>query len=332
MYGASSTVVASSGTSQARHSSSNWEPNHVHASGASGPSPWTMCLAPLRSGGDGTRQLADRVHDDVGLPVDRPGDQELGAAEGRRPEDGRRRPSGSGARARSRRGHQPFRETRRRPRPGWARRSTSADHAGPLRRRPLPGRHDDLVAGPVGGLGEGKHRQQVTVSRVRREEDAHGSTGPRSAIGVMQTTWSSDGERIGPRELRHASTQSSSRPIDVGTGGVGEGGLDVGHGAVGAAGRVVDQHEASRLDLGRQRDRVGDRGVPVGVCGRPLADRGTDRRGAGRRRRGPARRRPPGVPGWPAAGSGRAGRRWNRRAPRPGSRTCARPCARSPPR
>ena len=290
MYGASSTVVARSGTSQVRHRSSNMDPNHVHASGASGPSPWTTCLAPLRAAATapassliectttsgsqsiarGTRSSARRKAAAPKMPATTVGMRCSGAMCAEVANRFAKRGVGLGPAG-----------------PDVPRRQTTA---GRFVAALCPRRHDDLVAGPVGGLGEGKQRQQVTVSRVRREEDAHGSRGPRAAIGVMETMWSSDGERIwavvdsrttrpdggsdGPDEepLLHrlTSTHSSSRPIDVGTGASASVASISAIGAVGAAGRVVDQHEPPRSGLGRQRDRVVDRGVAVGVGGRLL--------------------------------------------------------------
>ena len=109
-------------------------------------------------GSDSPRQLTDRVHDDVGLPVDRPGDQALGAAEGSRTEQARdecRDPALG----------RDVAEVANR----LAKRGIGLGPAGPdvPRRQTTPGRFvatlpprrdDDLVSGPVGGLRQGKQR------------------------------------------------------------------------------------------------------------------------------------------------------------------------------
>ena len=166
--------------------------------------------------GDGPRQLADRVHDHVGLPVDGSGDQLLGAADAARPEhtgdDGRDPLVGrDGAEVAD----------------GVPERRVGLGPAGPdlPRGQTTPGRldhafrsrrHDDLVAGSLGRPREWEERQEMTMGRDRREQDAHGSSGPPSAPRVMEIPWAFDEEGTAPGY--RASIQSSSRPIDAGSG------------------------------------------------------------------------------------------------------------------
>ena len=196
-------------------------------------------------GGDGPRQLADRVHDHVGLPVDRSGDQLLGAADAAAPNMpattvGIRRSGAMALRSPT----------------ASAERGLGLGPAGPdlPRRQTTPGRLVAAFRSPTRRRPGGRPARRPSPAGAaagddrgpgRREEDAHGSSGPPPAIGVMEIPWAFDGEGIwvgfvppigthpaqmeGWHESRpdggaagyprlRASIQSSSRPIDAGSG------------------------------------------------------------------------------------------------------------------
>jgi len=103
--------------------------------------------------GDGAGQLGDGVDDDVGPPVDRPWDEPLGAGEGRRPEHAgdHRRDSTIGRDDGKVRDRGPEGGVGLGPAgPHVPRRQTTPGRLGDALRA---GRHDDVVASPLGGAG-----------------------------------------------------------------------------------------------------------------------------------------------------------------------------------